>query len=144
MDYKFYSELPKDAKKIREEVFIIEQGFKNEFDEIDIMSIHLVIYIKTIPVATARLYQRDKSNEYVIGRVAVLSEYRKEKLGTKLLELLENKALELGAKKISLSAQYKIKSFYEKQNYKSISDVYYEEHCKHIKMEKELGGVKWN
>ena len=35
--------LPAEARKLREDVFIHEQGFENEFDEID-QSAHHVIY----------------------------------------------------------------------------------------------------
>ncbi len=43
MKYQFYNQLPKDAKFIREEVFMKEQGFLNEFDDIDSRCLHLVI-----------------------------------------------------------------------------------------------------
>lgn len=35
MFIKLYDEIPEEAKTIREAVFIKEQGFKDEFDEID-------------------------------------------------------------------------------------------------------------
>ena len=34
MEYKIFDNLPQEAKYIRTAVFIDEQGFKNEFDEI--------------------------------------------------------------------------------------------------------------
>ena len=35
MEYKIFDNFPQEAKDIRTAVFIDEQGFKNEFDEID-------------------------------------------------------------------------------------------------------------
>ena len=35
MIIKIYEEIPQEAKTIREAVFMKEQGFKDEFDEID-------------------------------------------------------------------------------------------------------------
>ena len=35
MIIKMYEEIPQEAKTIREAVFMKEQGFKDEFDEID-------------------------------------------------------------------------------------------------------------
>lgn len=47
--YTFYDHIPAQAKYIREEVFVKEQGFHNEFDEIDSRAIHLVILWKAKP-----------------------------------------------------------------------------------------------
>ncbi|HHX71050.1 MAG TPA: GNAT family N-acetyltransferase, partial [Gallicola sp.] len=55
--YKFFSKLNKDIIKIREEVFIKEQEFNDEFDEIDENSLHILYYYNENPVATARLYE---------------------------------------------------------------------------------------
>ena len=35
MNYKIYDQLPQEAKKIRIKVFMEEQGFKDEFDDLD-------------------------------------------------------------------------------------------------------------
>ena len=44
MIIKLYTELPKESYEIRKKVFVEEQGFKNEFDDIDKSSTHLVLY----------------------------------------------------------------------------------------------------
>ena len=38
MNTKIFTSLPQDAKDIHIEVFMNEQGFENEFDEIDTIS----------------------------------------------------------------------------------------------------------
>lgn len=44
MQLEAYDFLPEDAKRIREAVFMKEQGFKNEFDDIDLLALHLILY----------------------------------------------------------------------------------------------------
>ena len=41
MEIKFYNALPEEAAAIRTEVFIEEQGFKNELDDMDSCAEHL-------------------------------------------------------------------------------------------------------
>lgn len=85
--------LPADAKRIREEVFMKEQGFKNEFDSHDNISYHAVLYFNEQPVATARTIVNEDS--YVIGRVAVIKPMRKHHLGRQIVLTLENKIKQL-------------------------------------------------
>lgn len=56
MFIKIYDEIPEEAKAIREEVFIKEQGFKDEFDEIDDVAKHVLIFDGDIPVGTCRFF----------------------------------------------------------------------------------------
>ena len=44
MEVKVYDYLQEDAMNIRRNVFMSEQGYKNEFDEIDNRALHIVIY----------------------------------------------------------------------------------------------------
>ena len=94
MEYKIFDNLPQEAKDIRTAVFIDEQGFKNEFDEIDDTAKHILIYHDGKAVGVARFFSED-GKEYHIGRVAVLKPYRKygygkeitpERLGEIMLE----------------------------------------------------------
>ena len=41
---KIFTTLPQEAKNIRIEVFMKEQGFENEFDDIDTISHHIVVF----------------------------------------------------------------------------------------------------
>lgn len=47
MFIKIYDEIPEEAKTIREAVFIKEQGFKDEFDEIDDVAKHVLLLKET-------------------------------------------------------------------------------------------------
>ena len=125
MHTKTYTNLPQEAKEIRIEVFMKEQGFENEFDDIDDIAYHLIIWEGEKAIANARLYQDDKQkNSYIIGRLAVLKEYRKCHIGTKLMNLLEEKVKALSGEKISLFAQCRARAFYESLGYKASGDIY--------------------
>lgn len=136
--YKKSNYLSLDAKKIREEVFVSEQGFQNEFDEIDNYAIHIVFYEKDMPVAVCRYYKDKEKNTYIIGRIAVLKAHRGKQLGQFILEVLEKNILSEGGNKISLSAQVQAQSFYSKYGYVAKGEVYMDENCPHICMEKIL------
>lgn len=135
---KFYNNLPEEAKEIRTTVFIEEQGFEDEFDEIDGRSIHALLFKDEKAVATARMFTDDGGKSYHIGRVAVLKEYRKYHLGSEVMNEMIKKAKELSAEKIVLSAQCRVKDFYKKLGFGEVGDVYYDEYCPHILMEMEL------
>ena len=57
MKFKVYNKLPDEAVKIREEVFVREQGFENEFDEIDDNAWHIVLFWDDAPAAVCRFYK---------------------------------------------------------------------------------------
>ena len=137
--YTFYDHIPAQAKYIREEVFVKEQGFHNEFDEIDSRAIHLVIFVEGQAAGTARMFlEQEGDTAFTVGRVAVLPQYRGLHLGNQMLALLEEKARELGIQRIALSAQCRVQPFYEKNGYIAMGEVYLDEYCPHIHMEKEL------
>lgn len=141
IEKQFFTNLNDDLRSIRETVFVEEQGFTDEFDDRDIdnISFHLLLYIEGKPVATGRLYQKDPlKNIYIIGRLAVLSDYRKLSLGSVVLTSLEEKARECGASSIELSAQCRAQGFYEKHGYRTIGNSYLDGDCPHILMTKDL------
>ena len=41
---RFFGTLPAEARAIREDVFMREQGFAGEFDDIDGRAVHAVLY----------------------------------------------------------------------------------------------------
>ena len=84
MEIRYYDNLPEEAKTIRRAVFMEEQGFQEEFDEIDGQAGHLVMFDGALPVATCRFYRKEGTVSYIIGRVAVIPEYRGRNLGSGL------------------------------------------------------------
>ena len=132
---KVFHELNEDIVYIRTEVFMKEQGFDNEFDDLDHQSVFVVVYDKNVACGTGRCYKVDKG--YVIGRVAVLKEYRNQGIGKIILSRLEEEICKFGSRYIELSAQQRVQVFYEKLGYTRVGDVYFDEHCAHVKMIKE-------
>lgn len=138
MEVKVFKKLPKEAKMIRTRVFMEEQGFHNEFDEKDNISIHIVLFELSEPVATCRIYYSEERQCYVIGRLAVLMDYRGKDVGSKLLKVAEKEILDRKGGIAELSAQIRASAFYEKSGYFSLKDVHVEEGCPHVWMRKEL------
>lgn len=135
---KSYNFLCEEARYIRTEVFMKEQGFKDEFDEWDDKVIHVVLFVDDIGTGTGRLLPGKDDKTFAIGRVAVLKEYRKLHLGKEIIESLEKEARNLGGQRIELSAQCRAQKFYEKLGYIASGEIYLDEFCEHIHMEKQL------
>lgn len=102
MNTKIFTSLPQDAKDIRIEVFMNEQGFENEFDEIDTISHHIVAFDEEKPIGTCRFFK--ENNHYTIGRVAVLKEYRNQHIGNLLIRTAEKEIKKLNGDLIVVHA----------------------------------------
>lgn len=139
MELKVFSSLPEAAKQIREKVFIEEQGFTVEFDDIDETAVHLVLFDEnSVPVATCRIFRDCEKDSYVLGRLAVIKEYRGKKLGAVMLNEAERYVKQNGGKRIVLHAQQRVTEFYKKSGFQEFGDVDYEENCPHIHMKKYI------
>lgn len=138
MEAKIFEKLPEEAKMIRTKVFMEEQGFENEFDENDSVSIHIVLFDSSNPVATCRIYHSEERQCYVIGRIAVLKGYRGRDVGSEVLNVAEKEILNRNGDIAELSAQVRAAAFYEKNGYFSLGNIYVDEGCPHVWMRKEL------
>lgn len=126
------------AKDIRRTVFVNEQGFEDEFDQIDEIAWHIEVWDQSTPVAVGRMFESEKSGIFTIGRIAVVKQMRKKNIGTVVMESLENHARQQKAIAIELSAQCSAEGFYEKLGYTRQGEVYLDQFCPHIKMVKKL------
>ena len=138
MRFEQYATLPAQAERIRTEVFVEEQGFSNEFDEIDGSAIHLICYDDEIPIATCRIFYKDEMQSYVVGRIAVIRARRGEGIGAALLAGAEDYIRQKGGQSVMLLAQLRASGFYEKSGYKKQGEICMDEGCAHIWMRKEL------
>ena len=134
MNTKIFTTLPQEAKNIRIEVFMKEQGFENEFDDIDDISFHIVVFDGERPIGTCRFFK--ENNHYTIGRVAVLKKYRNLHIGNSLLESAENEIKKLNGDLIVVHAQVRIRPFYEKQGYIQFGQIDDDEGVPHVWMKK--------
>ena len=136
MDTKMYTALPQEAKDIRIEVFMKEQGFENEFDDIDNISFHIVVFDEEKPIGTCRFFK--ENDHYTIGRVAVLKEYRNQHIGNALLESAEKEIKKLNGDLIVVHAQVRVSPFYEKQGYIQFGQIDDDEGVPHMWMKKKI------
>lgn len=126
-----------DSFAVRKAVFMDEQGYKNEFDEIDDICDYVTVYCDGKLAGTGRTFPAEENGAYVFGRIAVLKEYRGLHLGAVILAELEKIAKEKGAKCAVLLAQQYAVGFYEKSGFSLCGDeIEYDEGQPHCRMKK--------
>lgn len=137
MKIEVFSSLPDDARDIRIEVFVDEQGFTEEFDTDDATAIHLVGYVDNKAVSTCRVIDRFDGS-YFIGRIAVRKMHRKLGLGSKIVAAAEDFIKTQNGKYIYIHSQEQAKTFYEKIGYADTGERDFEEGCPHCMLIKML------
>lgn len=135
---RIYPTLPEEACWLRETVFVEEQGFTDEFDKLDISSTHFVLFVQDHPAAVCRVYWDDAMGQYILGRVAVSREFRRQGLGGAIVRAAEDHVQELGGQSLHLHAQCRITDFYEAIGYAQYGEVEDDQGCPHIWMMKKL------
>lgn len=139
MNVKIYHGLPQDARRIREAVFMEEQGFQNEFDEVDERAAHLLLYSETgEAVAVCRVFEGEEKAHYILGRLAVLPACRGQALGAALLHEAERFVRAQGGVSLSLHAQCRVTGFYERSGYRPYGALDDDEGVPHVWMQKTL------
>ena len=130
-----WDQLQQDAKLIRTQVFICEQGITeaDEWDDQDVISQHFVIYDQDQPIATARLLQN-----HSVGRVAVVKVYRGQGLGQMIMLEIISYAQKQRRSVLTLSSQVHAISFYEKLGFTVQGNPYDECGISHIEMTMNL------
>lgn len=136
MEIKVFGRLPEESKNIRIKVFVEEQGFREEFDSVDDSATHIVAYDGATPVATCRFFIKDGS--YLLGRIAVLKEYRGKHVGAFIMQEAQARIAALGGKRILIHAQRQARDFYVKQGYTDSGKTDYEEGCPHVWLYKDI------
>ena len=114
--------------------FMEEQGFKDEFDDLDDLCQHLVVFGNNQPIGTCRFYYDESLKSNVLGRIAVIKEYRGKKVGQYIVKT----ACSLIQGNVCLHAQLQAKPFYEKLGFKAYGEIDYDEYCPHTWMKKEM------
>ena len=121
--------------KARVDIFVVEQKCPYpELDGLDRDAVHVWLEEDGEILAYLRVMDRGAESEDVsIGRV--LATKRKLGLGTRILQEGIRTAKEyFGAERIYLEAQDAVKSFYEKQGFRTVSDVFPLDGIPHVKM----------
>mgnify|MGYP001230051308 CR=1 FL=1 len=128
-------------RELRALVFVYEQGVPKdlEIDEFDGNAIHIIGCSETQVVGTGRLVLATTVTGR-IGRMAVLSAYRRSGIGTLILRALEEQAVSRGLQTIMLNAQFQVVGFYVSNGYVKSGSPFMEAGIKHIQMAKQLFG----
>ena len=123
-----------DPFLIRDEVFIGEQNCPREIerDEFDEQALHLIVYVDEEPAATGRIWYEEKG--FRIGRLAVRTKFRGQKIGDLALRLLLYKTFSMGAQKIDIHAQTYLAEFYKKFGFKQHGEQLTEADIPHFAM----------
>lgn len=130
-------DLLEKAFSIRHKVFIEEQDVPKpiERDNLDDKAIHMVVVLPDGNiVGTGRLITEGKKG--IIGRMAILPEYRKKGLGHKLLLELIKLGILVGVNNFYLHAQLPVIHFYRNVGFKPVNqEEFLEAGIPHIAME---------
>jgi predicted GNAT family N-acyltransferase len=120
-----------DLRRIRESVFIQEQGVppEQEWDSDDTTATHFLATEGDFAIGTVRLLA-----DGCIGRMSVLKDWRGMHVGEKLLMAAVNEAERLGLKQQTLTAQVHATGFYERLGFTVVSEEFIEAGIPHIDM----------
>ncbi len=138
METVIYDGVTDHAIEVRQKVFVEEQGFHDEFDDIDETAAHIIMFDGDKPVAVCRVFWDSEMNSHILGRLAVLKEYRGKKIGSAMVKEAENYVRKNGGNCIALHAQCRVTAFYRNLEYNELGDTGDEEGCPHIWMKKSL------
>ena len=127
------------VRALRLEVFVGEQGVPEELelDALDPTAIHAVGLDGAEVVGTGRLVQLSDQDAQ-IGRMAVRASFRRRRVGSQILRLLEDEAKNLGAVQVVLHAQSYVSAFYSALGYQEEGSPFFEAGIEHILMRKAL------
>ena len=123
-----------DVRAIRQAVFCGEQQIDEaiEKDGLDASAIHVLVSYGGTPAATGRLLVM--ADQFSIGRVAVLPQFRGKRLGDLAMRLLMRTAYDMGGQQQWIHAQTSVQGFYEKLGFVAHGDIYEEAGIPHITM----------
>jgi predicted GNAT family N-acyltransferase len=131
-----WEELGGEARRIRIEVFVDEQGIALdlEFDAEDASSLHAVASTSAgLAVGTARLLADGH-----IGRVAVTREARGQGVGRILLLKLMAAARERGQREVELFSQVSAQQFYQRYGFQVVGPPFDDAGIPHVTMRARL------
>jgi predicted GNAT family N-acyltransferase len=124
------------CKAVREQVFMFEQHVsrEDEWDELDERSRHVLARdVQGQPIGTGRL-----TPDAMVGRMAVLKDWRGRQVGAVMLDTLIEQARALAYPAIELHAQTQAVPFYSSFGFVSYGDEYLECDIPHVNMRLEL------
>jgi predicted GNAT family N-acyltransferase len=130
-----WDELGAEARPIRLEVFVVEQGvpLELEFDEMDPLCVHALAFRSGSAVGTGRLLPDGH-----IGRMAVMREARGQGVGAVLLRTLMDVARQRGHREAELSSQVHAQRFYQRFGFVAVGTPFDDAGIPHVTMRATL------
>ena len=125
-----------DARRIRELVFVREQGvpLELEMDEQDPHCDHALAYAADgAAVGTGRLLPDGH-----VGRMAVLKDWRGKGVGALLLQVLMAQAIKRGHASVRLNAQTDAAGFYRRYGFEACGSEFMEAGIPHVAMQRDF------
>ncbi len=122
---------------LRSLVFVVEQNCPYlDVDQQDKDALHLMLFEQETLSAYARILPPNKTSPNPkIGRVVVHPDFRRKKLGQKLMNLsIERCSIDYPGADIKISAQGYLKQFYQNLGFKQEGEEYLEDNIPHIGM----------
>ncbi len=135
-----WDEARAEARRIRELVFVREQGVppELEMDEQDAHCDHALAYAANgAVVGTGRLLPDGH-----IGRMAVLQEWRGKDVGALLLQALVEQARSRGDARARLNAQTSAAGFYRRYGFEVSGTEFMEAGIPHVPMQRDLNRAR--
>ncbi len=111
---------------------LFEEDLASDADDV-----HIAAFANTKILGIMLLKPIDKET-VKMRQVAIDDDYKASGIGTKMIAFAEKHCRENNIKKITLNARETAVAFYKKNNYKIVSDVFYEVGIRHFRMEKVL------
>ncbi|MCC6075556.1 GNAT family N-acetyltransferase [Pseudomonas sp. GCM10022188] len=120
-----------DLRRIREAVFIVEQGVppELEWDAEDVDAVHFLAFEDDFAVGASRLLLDGQ-----IGRVSVLKDWRGLHIGEMLMQATIAEAERRGLQRQMLTAQAHAIRFYERLGFRVASEEFLEAGIPHVDM----------
>ncbi len=137
------AELPQDLSDIytvRYQVFQLEQGIEPslEFDGKDLNAIHILAHIGKRAIGTVRIRILNNGQTAKLERVAVLSGYRGQGIGSHMVDLAVNLLIHQGIPQVVLHAQLPTEHFYQQLGFTRLGEPFTEAGIPHVKMGRDL------
>ena len=129
---------PEDEQKlyaVRHQVFVVEQQVPEDLEWVgddDHFSAVLALDQNGQPIGTGRI-----SAEGVIGRMAVLKDWRGKGVGSAILERLIQLGVESGREQLALSAQLHAVEFYAARGFVAEGPIYFDAGIEHRSMKRK-------
>lgn len=147
--YKYYCKKFEDMTnfeliemlRLRSNIFVVEQNCPYlDIDGYDEVGIHVLVKDKEKIIGCLRILPKGRYPSISIGRVVVDKNYRHRGIGTEMLKLGIEKAIEIyDCEKIVLGAQVYAKKMYESVGFIQTDDGYLEDGIPHVHMKYERG-----